>query len=163
MNTLVSQSLRTLACAGVSALLLAGLAVAAAAQTSPAAPKTDTDTASSSSANTGTNAFTSVFIVPTSPKQGRNPFFPNAAVRGPVQVASKTAAADTTAIVLNGITSPPRRTAMINGRTFEPGEDGEVKLSTGGKIEIRCLDIKDDSVVIMVAGQRREIRFRSSM
>ena len=39
--------------------------------------------------------------------------------------------------MLNGITSPPKRTAMINGRTFETGESGEVKLPTGAKALIK--------------------------
>jgi hypothetical protein len=65
--------------------------------------------------------------------------------------------------VLNGITSPPKRTAMINGRTFEPGEEGEVRLPAGGKMLIKVEEIKSESAVILVGGQRRELRLRAGV
>ncbi len=104
----------------------------------------------------------SVFAVPANPKQGRNPFFPDSTFAKPAQPA-KSGQLDVSAFVLNGITSPPRRSAMINGRTFEPGEEAEIKLPTGGKVLIKCAEIKDDSVVIQVAGQQRELRFRAGI
>jgi hypothetical protein len=70
---------------------------------------------------------------------------------------------ETINFILNGITSPPRRTAMINGRTFEPAEEGEVKLPSGGKMLIKVEEIKADSAVILVSGQRRELRLRSGL
>src|ERR1051326_2051557 len=85
----------------------------------------------------------SVFNIPSQPSEGRNPFFPQSTVR--VVVPSKVSPqnpVDTTLFVLNGITSPPKRTAMINGRTFEPGEEGEVRLPGGGKMLIKCEEIK---------------------
>jgi hypothetical protein len=101
----------------------------------------------------------SVFILPSNPKEGRNPFFPQSVAAAPV-IKSKEATVDTSAIVLNGITSPPKRTAMINGRTFEPGEEGEIRMSGGGKTLIKCVQITDDSAVILVNGVRRELRLR---
>ncbi len=66
-------------------------------------------------------------------------------------------------LVLNGITGPPRRTAMINGRTLEAGEDAEVKDHNGSKTRIKCLEIKDDSAIIEIisTGERKELRLRS--
>ncbi len=105
----------------------------------------------------------SVFTIPSSPRQGRNPFFPRSSV-SPVQIAKIVPGKglDSSVFVLNGITSPPKRTAMINARTFEPGEQGEVKLSNGAKVMIKCLEIREDSAIISVAGERRELRLRSS-
>jgi hypothetical protein len=105
----------------------------------------------------------SVFTIASQPSEGRNPFFPQSTVRVVVPRINKENPVDTTSIVLNGITSPPRRTAMINGRTFEPGEEGEIKLPGGGKQLIKCEEIKAESAIIAVGGQRRELRLRSGV
>lgn len=102
----------------------------------------------------------SVFIVPTSPKQGRNPFFPNSVPRVPQKT---NAPVDFASIVLNGITSPPRRTAMINGSTFEVGETGDVKLSNGSRLTIQCLEIRSDTAIVAISGQKRELHLRSGL
>ncbi|HWH71698.1 MAG TPA: hypothetical protein VNT26_20155 [Candidatus Sulfotelmatobacter sp.] len=104
----------------------------------------------------------SVFVVPTSPKEGRNPFFPLSSM-GYQAPKPKENQIDPSAFVLNGITSPPKRTAMINGRTFEVGEEGEVRGQGGTKVLIRCLEIRTDSAVISAGGQRRELHFRSGL
>lgn len=106
----------------------------------------------------------SIFVIPTSPKDGRNPFFPNSTfgVPVPVQVRPVTTGVDLSSFVLNGITSPPKRTAMINGRTFEIGEEGEVHLPNGAKELIKCEDIGTDSAIISVKGQRRELHMHTS-
>ncbi len=107
----------------------------------------------------------SVFVIPSSPKEGRNPFFPASVVTAaPMPTPSKGGAtAEAAAFVLNGITSPPKRTAIINNRTFEAGEEGEVRLSSGTKVLIKCAEIKDDSAIIVVSGQRRELHFRGNL
>jgi hypothetical protein len=106
----------------------------------------------------------SIFSVPTQPGEGRNPFFPQSTVQVVIiPKITKDNPIESFSFVLNGITSPPRRTAMINGRTFEPGEEGEVRMPSGGKILIKCEEIKADSAVITVGGQRRELRLRSGL
>lgn len=102
----------------------------------------------------------SVYVVPSSPKEGRNPFFPQSVATPTVVKPTPGATVDMAALVLNGITSPPRRTAMINGRTFEPGEEGEVKLPNGAKALIKCEEIGSDSTIIQINGVRRELRLR---
>ena len=103
----------------------------------------------------------SVFLIPVTPKDGRNPFFPESAQIVPQITKPKGDQFGDQAFVLNGMTpSGPRRTAMINGRTFEIGESGEVRLPSGTKLLIKCEEIKVDSVIISVDGQRREIRMR---
>ena len=106
----------------------------------------------------------SVFIIPSQPSEGRNPFFPQSVVRAIPRPVNPGSPVDTASFfVLNGITSPPRRTAMINGRTFEPGEEGEVRLPSGAKMLIKCEEIKADSAIINFSGQRRELRLRSGL
>ena len=102
----------------------------------------------------------SVFAVPATPRDGRNPFFPQSAVVAPIVQPKATGTLDFNSFVLNGITSPPKRTAMINGRTFERGEEGEVRLPSGAKVLIKCEEIRADSAIIFVSGQRRELRLR---
>ena len=63
-------------------------------------------------------------------------------------------------LVLNGITGPPKRLAMINGKTFGVGEEGEVRLPSGSKILVKCVEVGDKSAVIEVGGKRRELKMR---
>lgn len=109
----------------------------------------------------------SVFVVPHTPAEGRDPFFPrvSAAVPAPVPVKEPAQAVlDTSALVLNGITGPPRRSAMINGRTFEKGEEAEVRGVGGVRFLVKCEEIKDETVVIIINGElRRELRLRSGI
>jgi hypothetical protein len=103
----------------------------------------------------------SVFSIPPTPRDGRNPFFPQSIQQAPSPIThAPSTAVDFSSIILNGITSPPRRTAMINGRTFEPGEEGEVKLPSGARVMIKCEEIRADSAVVRVNGQPRELRLR---
>lgn len=104
----------------------------------------------------------SVFIIPTTAKQGRNPFFPRSTFVSTSSHA-KPEQIDTSGVVLNGLTSPPRVTAMINGRTFEPGESGEIRLHNGAKVLVHCLEIKNDVVVAIIGSQRCELRLRHAL
>jgi hypothetical protein len=101
----------------------------------------------------------SVFVAPASPKEGRNPFFPQSA-----QVVQPSKPIEdslpSSAFVLQGITSPPKRTAVINGYTFQIGESHEVKIASGGKVLVKCEDIGDASAAIVVNGQRHQLRMR---
>lgn len=104
----------------------------------------------------------STFQLPTSNKEGRDPFFPKSL--RPFASATPTpnkTVMPLTEFVLKALTphgNPP--TAMINNRVLAAGEEGEIKLPSGGKALIRLLEIKDESAVIEVAGQRIELRFK---
>jgi len=104
----------------------------------------------------------SVFTIPANPSEGRNPFFPNSKSEMPKPTPKKETL-DTSSLILNGISSPPRRMAMINGRTFEPGESGNVKLPNGDRLAIKCVEIRDDGATIVVGGQTRELRMRTDI
>jgi hypothetical protein len=105
----------------------------------------------------------SIFGIPPTIKEGRNPFFPEATT--PVRRDDKSSkpAVDAQTIVLNGITSGVKPTAMINGRTFEEGETGNIKLKEGNLLAIQCLEIKIQSAVILYNGQKRELRLRTGI
>jgi hypothetical protein len=111
----------------------------------------------------------SVFVVATKPSEGRNPFFPQSASKlaePPKTIVVQKSPAPTqsdpfASLVLNGITSPPKPTAMVNGRIFEPGETAEIKLPGGSKVLLRCEEIRLDSAIFRAGEQRRELRLHS--
>ena len=106
----------------------------------------------------------SLFTIPATAKEGRNPFFPRSTATLPQPTKPVESLADLRSLVLNGITSRPKATVMINNKTFEKGEEGEVKLPGGGKVLIRCEEIKEDSAIILISGtQRRELRLRTGV
>ncbi len=104
----------------------------------------------------------SVFVIPATAKEGRNPFFPQSAQPLPeLDKSQKNRPFEPGWFTLNGITpNGPKRTCMINSRTFEAGESGEVKLPSGARMLIKCEEIRNDSVIIIVNGERRELRMR---
>jgi len=102
-----------------------------------------------------------VFVIPTSAAQGRNPFFPNSTAFSPQPIRPATNAPVEAVLVLQGINGPPKRMAIVNGKTFEKDEEGEVRLPSGSKILVKCLEVGDNSAVFLVAGQRRELKMRA--
>lgn len=66
-------------------------------------------------------------------------------------------------MILMGVSgTPQKRLAIINGHTFAKGEEQEVP-SANGRIRVHCLDIKEDSVIIDVNGERQELRMRQGL
>jgi hypothetical protein len=106
-----------------------------------------------------------VFKVPTSLQEGlRDPFYPKSTyfvVRGPVvqQPTTKEPAYFHVDLKLQGISGPPgHRLPIINGKTFEVGDEAEVKTSSG-KVSVRCLEVsKDDVVTVVVNGERQQLK-----
>jgi hypothetical protein len=125
----------------------------------PAAPAAQVSTNLSPAAAITGELPQSVFLIPKTPKQGRNPFFPRSTWNDS-GAHSKPDSIDPSAVVLNGLTSPPRPTAVINGRTFEPGETGEIRLPNGARVRVHCVDIGTNSVVALIGAQRCELRLR---
>ena len=153
------------------ALLVGALAISC-CQTALCAAKTKAPSTVSAGANAPAAIRAeipkSVFVIPSSPKEGRNPFFPQSAVQAPPpdlsRISKQPVKSDPSLIHLNGITpSGPRVTAMINSRTFEEGESGEIKLPNGAKVLIKCIEIKADSVIIEVDGQKRELKLKAGL
>jgi hypothetical protein len=105
----------------------------------------------------------SVFVMPANLKEGRDPFFPNSdrVVRNFVVKAAPTnKEPPIPTLVLTGIApSSDKPLAMINGKTFGKGEEGDIT-SAGGKIHIRVIEIKAESVIVEARGERRELVLR---
>ena len=148
----------SLGAAGIFILAAWGTAIDARANSSPKG-KTETEQ--------DKEVPRSVFVVPANLTQGRNPFFPHS-TRGMIQqqapVKPSQPVVDVSDLTLNGVVpSGARPTAMINGRTFEVGEEGDIKLSDGQKLPVKLEEIKESSVVVTVRGQRRELHLRRGL
>jgi len=118
----------------------------------PAAPPAKTEV---------TEPETSNFVVPRNQKEGRDPFFPNStiAVPGPVVSPTKATPVAPVKMTLMGISGPrDKHLAIINGKTFGKGEEQDV-----GHVHIRCVEIKEESVIIDVNGERQELRLRPGL
>lgn len=136
-----------------------------------AQPQSNTNAkASASSTNElagETHALQSVFVMPNGPQQGVDPFFPKSRrPYGPVlpividtNPAPVTVSVELKLKAISGL--PEHRLALINNHTFEAGEDGEV-LTTNGRMRIRCLEIHQDSAVVQVGPERRELHLRNN-
>lgn len=108
----------------------------------------------------------SVFEIPNSPKDGRDPFFPESSRMAEAHAAASAAAAsrnvaEVTALKVPGISGTPGHLlAIINNHTFAVGDEGDVTTSTG-RIHLRCVDIQHDSVTVEVNGRTHKIKVES--
>ena len=104
-----------------------------------------------------TNANRSIFILPSSPSEGRDPFFPDSTRPYKVAVAANPRVADVNSLVVKGFSgSVDRRLVIINNHTFAAGDEGDV-VTPAGRIHLSCIEIRTNSVVIEVGGQRHEL------
>ena len=110
----------------------------------------------------------SVFI--NDPAVGKDPFFPkstrrplpitNVIVQASQQVVSTGVPDD---IVIKGINLlKSRRLAIINNVTLAQGEECDLKIK-GKTVRIRCVEVKDKSVVVSVGGVSKEIALRPGL
>jgi hypothetical protein len=99
----------------------------------------------------------SVFVMPASPRDGRDPFFPESSRPYEDAVAAQHPVADASAFAVKGLSiEHGRAMVIINNHTFAVGDEGDV-LTTGGRVHLRLAEIRSGSVVIEVNGSRREI------
>jgi hypothetical protein len=90
------------------------------------------------------------------PQVGKDPFFPRSTRRAP-QVQNVPVVETIPDLLLKGVSGTfTKRLAIINNRTFEVGEEGELK-SNGQTVRVKCVEIKDKSVVIRINGSNREL------
>jgi len=123
---------------------------------------------SASAPKSGTNATaqsdvkipTSVFSIPTSVTEGRDPFFPNSTRNRVTVETNKVVKAPTVSLVLQGISgTEARRFALISGQTFIIGEEHDMNVGDS-RINVRCLNITEDSAVVEVNGRQEVLRLR---
>jgi hypothetical protein len=65
-------------------------------------------------------------------------------------------------LILNGLSgSAAQRLAIINGKTFAAGEQGDV-LTQRGKVKVHCLEIRPTSIVIAIGaeGSKAELKLK---
>ena len=104
----------------------------------------------------------SVFV--DRPNFGRDPFFPNSLRRGKVvQDTVVEPVANFNNIMLKGISGTvEKRLAIINNKTFEAGEDGELRIS-GHLTKVKIVEVREKSVVISINGVTRELFLGSKL
>jgi hypothetical protein len=102
----------------------------------------------------------SVFLIPNSPNEGRDPFFPQTTRRlsgnSEAAVTNAPAAVETGLLTLKSIIGG---LAIINNHSFSLGEEGDVLTTTGERQHIRLVEInsKTRSVVVAIGGQNLEL------
>jgi hypothetical protein len=115
----------------------------------------------------------SVFEMPASPKDGHDPFYPDSTrLFANKETRTSTSNAPTVAVqfALKGLAGQANaRFATIlpvgggmPARAIDLAEGDEAQVVTPkGRMKVRCVEIKDESVVIEVAGVQRELRMRA--
>jgi hypothetical protein len=105
----------------------------------------------------------SVFIQPTSFREGRDPFFPGS-TRPYVAAAASSAptnapTSDLSSLVMQGtFGTSDHRLAIINNVTFGEGDNADV-ITAHGRIRIHCLQITGNTAVIESGGQRLTLQY----
>ena len=101
----------------------------------------------------------SIFEQPNSPKEGRDPFFPNSMRYFASMVVPTAKSKDLSSLVIRGKSgTPDHPLVIINDITFAEGDDRDV-ITHDGKIHIHCFQIVGDLVVIEANGQHHELRY----
>jgi hypothetical protein len=108
----------------------------------------------------------SVFVMPTGPQEGKDPFFPRSLrpyesviVRTNMPLAVAPTMID---LKLSGISGTAERPlAIINGKTFEQGEEGEVRVGVA-HMNIRVVEIKANTVTVQMGTQQQVLRMRGN-
>ena len=97
----------------------------------------------------------SMFVMPTSPREGRDPFFPEST--RPYEEAQPKTPGSIKNLAVKGISyEHGRPMVIINNHTFAVGDEGEV-LTTGGRAHLRLVEIRKTAVVVEINGSRREL------
>jgi hypothetical protein len=100
----------------------------------------------------GTNAMPkSVFI---DDERGKDPFFPSSTRRQQKPAATQRQKEhDPSSLVLFGISQERERPlALINNRNFLAGEEQEVRVPGGSNMVIKCVEIRERSVMVTIQG-----------
>jgi hypothetical protein len=104
----------------------------------------------------------SIFNLPSNSKEGRDPFFPNSTRPYENAVAALPQKADVSSLVLRGFSGPPdHRFVIINNHTFGVGDEEDV-ITSEGRIHVRCLEIKGNTVTIEINGERHELSYSAN-
>lgn len=98
----------------------------------------------------------SVFAMPASARDGRDPFFPESTRPYEVAAVAKNSL-DATAFSVKGLSiERGHALVIINNHTFAIGDEGDVTTASG-RAHIRLAEIRTNVVVIEVNGSKREL------
>ncbi len=109
----------------------------------------------------------SVFVMPASPREGRDPFFPEstrvyertAAVAAVAAAAAPVKGAEITSLKVKGYSvMNGQAMVIINNHAFMVNDEGDV-LTLAGRVHIRCMEIRPGLAVIQANGQRIDLHF----
>jgi hypothetical protein len=101
----------------------------------------------------------SVFVIPANRKEGCDPFFPDSTRLFDSMAPPSKQGVDAGSLVFRGISgSLSHPFAIINNHTFAQGDEGDV-LTSQGRVHLRCIEIKRNSVLVEFGGQRHELTF----
>lgn len=104
--------------------------------------------------------FESVFVVPSTIKDGRDPFFPESTRTFENKVVASTVF-EITSLKYMGLSGTQGRLfAIINNHTFTVGDDGDV-MTTSGRVHIRCVEINVNEVMVEINGQLHRIKLEA--
>jgi hypothetical protein len=100
----------------------------------------------------------SVFVMPSNAKEGRDPFFPESTrIYESAVATSHVIEVNTLAIkgysIVNG-----NPIVIINNHSFMIGDEGDV-LVPGGRVHVRCIDIKPTLAIVEVNGQIHDLHY----
>jgi hypothetical protein len=111
-------------------------------------------------ATTDTNApVQSAFTMPSSPSEGRDPFFPNSMRPYEDAMSKVKRPADLTSLVIKGFSQlGSERFVIINNHTFGAGDEGDV-ITSQGRIHIRVLSVGMDTVMVESSGAQHLLKF----
>jgi len=101
----------------------------------------------------------SAFTEPSSPREGRDPFFPESSRVFDAHVAQHASSEAVTTLAIKGYSVVNGRPiVIIANHSFMAGDEGDV-ISGGNRAHVRCLEIRPGTVVVEVNGARHEIHF----
>jgi hypothetical protein len=108
----------------------------------------------------------SVFLMPATREEGKDPFYPRSVYpygSAPVKPSTNVTVQVVVDLKFNGFSgTAEHRLAIINGRTFDQGEEAEVR-SGAGRVRVKVVEIKTDYVIVEAAGQRQVLRLRTGL
>jgi hypothetical protein len=99
----------------------------------------------------------SVFV--DRPDFGKDPFFPNSKRRGEVVATNRVVepVANFSNLALKGVSNDKEKPlAIINNKTFEVGEEGEVRVN-GLLVKVKVIEIREKSAMVSVNGVTKEL------
>lgn len=100
-------------------------------------------------------------VFDANPSKGRNPFFPQSARDPKKPDKAPVSSRFPEGVRLGGISGfPARPLAIINDKSFAPGETGEIKID-GRSVTVRVVSIKEHSVIVTINGLTQEIFLRN--